>query len=33
MILSASRHILDCEYAGSVLVIDLKPALSEKLWT
>ncbi|NLM73598.1 MAG: NAD(P)/FAD-dependent oxidoreductase [Clostridiaceae bacterium] len=30
MILSASRHILDCEYAGSVLVIDLKPALSEE---
>lgn len=30
MILSASRHILDCGYAGSVLVIDLKPALSEK---
>lgn len=30
MILSASRHILDCGYAGSVLVIDLKPALSEE---
>ncbi len=30
MILSASRHILDCNYTGSVLVIDLKPALSEE---
>ncbi|NMA66261.1 MAG: NAD(P)/FAD-dependent oxidoreductase [Clostridiaceae bacterium] len=30
MILSASRHILDCGYKGAVLSIDLKPALSEE---
>lgn len=30
MILSASRHILDCGYTGAVLVIDLKPALDEE---
>ena len=30
MILSASRHILDWGYKGSVLSIDLKPALSEE---
>lgn len=28
--LSASRHILDCGFAGSKLVIDLKPALDEE---
>lgn len=30
MILSASRHILDCGYRGAVLLIDLKPALTEE---
>ncbi|NLM75666.1 MAG: NAD(P)/FAD-dependent oxidoreductase [Clostridiaceae bacterium] len=30
LILSASRHILDCGYKGSVLSIDLKPALTEE---
>ena len=30
LVLSASRHILDCGFSGSVLVIDMKPALSEE---
>ncbi len=30
MILSASRHILDCGFKDSVLMIDLKPALDEE---
>lgn len=29
MILSASRHVMDCGYTGSYLFIDLKPALDE----
>lgn len=31
LILSASRHILDCGFAGSELVIDMKPALNEEI--
>jgi len=30
LILSASRHILDCGFSGAELVIDMKPALSEE---
>jgi predicted Rossmann fold flavoprotein len=30
MILSASRHILDCGYKGAYFLIDLKPALDEE---
>lgn len=30
MILSASRHLLDCGYKGAYLLIDLKPALDEE---
>lgn len=30
MVLSASRHIMDCGYKDSVLSIDLKPALDEE---
>ena len=30
LILSASRHILDCGFSGAQLVIDMKPALSEE---
>lgn len=30
VILSASRHILDCDYMGVKLLIDLKPALTEE---
>jgi len=30
MILSASRHVMDCGFAGSYLLIDLKPALDEE---
>jgi len=31
LVLSASRHILDSGFAGSVLVIDMKPALTEEV--
>ncbi|NLO93176.1 MAG: NAD(P)/FAD-dependent oxidoreductase [Clostridiaceae bacterium] len=30
IVLSASRHIMDCDYTGASLVIDLKPALDEE---
>ena len=30
IILSASRHIMDCDYTGATLLIDLKPALDEE---
>lgn len=30
LVLSASRHILDCGFSGAELVIDMKPALSEE---
>jgi len=30
MILSASRHIMDCGYKGAYFIIDLKPALDEE---
>ncbi|NLP00174.1 MAG: NAD(P)/FAD-dependent oxidoreductase [Clostridiaceae bacterium] len=30
MILSASRHIMDCGYTGAYFLIDLKPALDEE---
>ena len=30
MILSASRHVMDCGYTGAYFLIDLKPALDEE---
>lgn len=31
IILSASRHIMDCNYSGAIFIIDLKPALNEEV--